>query len=97
MTFYEKPGDLRAACRSGEYDGPTSGHAQGFVQANMVILPAADAAEFKQFCANNPKPCRYWRSSSPATRNRKTARPAPTCAATCRSTGCSVMACRSAT
>jgi uncharacterized protein YcsI (UPF0317 family) len=57
MTFYDQPGDLRAACRSGEYDGPTSGHAQGFVQANMVILPAADVGEFKQFCANNPKPC----------------------------------------
>ena len=57
MTFYDQPRDLRAACRSGAYDGPTSGHAQGFVQANMVILPAADAEEFKQFCARNPKPC----------------------------------------
>ena len=57
MTFYEKPTDLRAACRTGDYDGPTSGHAQGYVQANMVILPAADAAEFRQFCENNPKPC----------------------------------------
>ncbi|MAI49778.1 MAG: DUF1445 domain-containing protein [Rhodospirillaceae bacterium] len=57
MTFYKKPGDLRAACRSGDYDGPTSGHAQGYVQANMVILPGTDAAEFKEFCANNPKPC----------------------------------------
>jgi uncharacterized protein YcsI (UPF0317 family) len=57
MSFFENPRDLRAACRSGEYDGPTSGHARGFVQANMVILPEADAAEFQQFCANNPKPC----------------------------------------
>ena len=57
MTFYDQPRDLRAACRSGDYDGPTSGHAQGFVQANMVILPAADAEEFRKFCARNPKPC----------------------------------------
>ena len=57
MTFYETPGDLRAACRVGDYDGPTSGHARGYVQANMVILSAADAEDFRQFCARNPKPC----------------------------------------
>lgn len=57
MSFFEKPGELRAACRTGDYDGPTSGHAPGFVQANMVILPAADAEEFRQFCERNPKPC----------------------------------------
>lgn len=27
------------------------------MQANLVILPAALAGEFRQFCANNPKPC----------------------------------------
>ena len=54
---FEKPGDLRAACRSGAYDGPTSGHAQGYVQANMVILPTADAEDFRLFCERNPKPC----------------------------------------
>ena len=57
MDFFQTPTELRAACRSGAYDGPTSGHAQGFVQANMVILPAADAADFTEFCRRNPKPC----------------------------------------
>ncbi len=49
--------ELRAACRSGAYSGPTSGHARGHVQANMVILPAADAKSFARFCERNPKPC----------------------------------------
>ena len=57
MDFFRTPAELRAACRSGAYDGPTSGHARGFVQANMVILPAADAADFAEFCRRNPKPC----------------------------------------
>jgi uncharacterized protein YcsI (UPF0317 family) len=54
---FATPGDLRTACRTGAYDGPTSGHAPGFVQANMVILPAADAEDFRLFCERNPKPC----------------------------------------
>jgi uncharacterized protein YcsI (UPF0317 family) len=49
--------ELRRRCRDGSYDGPTSGHALGKVQANMVILPKADADEFAEFCAKNPQPC----------------------------------------
>lgn len=48
---------LRAGCRDGSFDGPTSGHALGRVQANMVILPADFAAEFRDFCGRNSKPC----------------------------------------
>ena len=51
------PATLRAACRDGRFDGPTSGLARGFVQANMVILPADYAEEFAAFCAANPQPC----------------------------------------
>ena len=54
---FAQPAALRAACRAGDYDGPTSGHAQGYVQANMVILSAGDAEDFRQFCERNPKPC----------------------------------------
>tara|TARA_B100000686_G_C16783152_1_gene973356 strand:+ start:2420 stop:3202 length:783 start_codon:yes stop_codon:yes gene_type:complete len=57
MTIFNEPRALRAACRLGDYDGPTSGHAQGYVQANMVILRASDAEEFNVFCERNPKPC----------------------------------------
>ncbi len=48
---------LRAACRDGSFDGPTSGKCPGFVQANMVILPAQDAKDFAEFCRLNPVPC----------------------------------------
>ena len=49
--------DLRSGCRDGSFDGPTSGHALGRLQANMVILPADFAAEFRDFCDRNPQPC----------------------------------------
>ena len=51
------PAELRRLCREGLYDGPTSGHAPGHVQANMVILPAADAEDFAAYCGRNPRPC----------------------------------------
>jgi uncharacterized protein YcsI (UPF0317 family) len=51
------PMGVRRAARSGALDGPTSGHANGFVQGNLVILPAAMADEFLRFCQLNPKPC----------------------------------------
>ena len=54
---FATPAELRAAARTGAFAGPTSGHAPGFVQANMVILPAADAEEFRLFCERNPQPC----------------------------------------
>ncbi|HJT34616.1 MAG TPA: putative hydro-lyase [Pirellulales bacterium] len=48
---------LRAAIRSGKHTGPTAGLAPGFAQANVVILPARDAADFAEFCRLNPRPC----------------------------------------
>jgi uncharacterized protein YcsI (UPF0317 family) len=49
--------DVRLACRSGEITGQTSGLADGFAQANLVILPRSEAADFLLFCQRNPKPC----------------------------------------
>ena len=49
--------DARARIRAGEHTGPTSGLAPGFAQANLVVLPAADALDFLRFCVRNPKPC----------------------------------------
>ena len=46
----------RAVAREG-YTGPTGHLARGFVQANIVILPAEHAAAFLLFCTLNPKPC----------------------------------------
>ena len=51
------PVAFRLLCRTGGFAGPSSGHAPGHVQANMVILPAAEAADFAVFCARNPGPC----------------------------------------
>jgi uncharacterized protein YcsI (UPF0317 family) len=49
--------DARARIRIGEHTGPTSGLAPGYVQANLVVLPADDALDFARFCVRNPKPC----------------------------------------
>lgn len=47
------PRELRAACRTGGYDGLTSGLAPGYLQGNLVILPAWAADEFEAFCHAN--------------------------------------------
>lgn len=59
------PAALRARIRAGEHTGNTSGLAPGFVQCNIVILPADWAADFLGFCQRNPKPCPLV-ASSPA-------------------------------
>jgi uncharacterized protein YcsI (UPF0317 family) len=49
--------ELRLAIRSAQWTGPTAGLARGFVQANLVILPADEATEFAEFCRLNPRAC----------------------------------------
>ncbi|MBE2314874.1 putative hydro-lyase [Solirubrobacter sp. CPCC 204708] len=51
------PAEVRAAIRAGELDGPTAALAPGFSQANLVVLPEADAFDFLRFCVANPRPC----------------------------------------
>jgi len=51
------PDQIRKRCRAGTWTTQTSGQAQSFAQANLVILPRDDAEEFRQFCELNPKPC----------------------------------------
>ena len=48
---------LRSAIRAGRYAGHTAGLGRGYLQANLVILPAALALDFMRFCQRNPKPC----------------------------------------
>jgi len=48
---------VRLDARNGTLNQPTAGLARGFVQANLVILPAEDAMDFLVFCQRNPKPC----------------------------------------
>ena len=51
------PYQLREKIRSGNWTGPTSGAATGYIQANLVMLPKDAAFEFLLFCVRNPKPC----------------------------------------
>lgn len=51
------PEELRARCRTGRFRRPTAGFARGYVQANLVVLPADWAEDFRLFCERNPKPC----------------------------------------
>ena len=57
MSTTLSPQALRLNIRSGKHSGNTSGFAPGFVQCNIVILPADLAGDFRRFCQLNPKPC----------------------------------------
>lgn len=48
---------IRALIRSGEMTGQTAGLANGYLQANLVILPEQYALDFARYCQRNPKPC----------------------------------------
>ena len=51
------PRELRNIIRQGEWTRPTAGLAPNYVQANLVILPQAQAFDFLLFCQRNPRPC----------------------------------------
>ena len=67
-VIHDDPAALRQSCRSGEFDRPTAGHAPGHVQANLMIVPQADAFDFLLFCQRNPKPCPLIEVTSPGAR-----------------------------
>ena len=56
-SLYSQPQLLRQAAREGRFKEATSGHAPGFLQANLMIVPQAYAFDFLLFCQRNPKPC----------------------------------------
>ncbi|MHB8991806.1 MAG: putative hydro-lyase [Chloroflexota bacterium] len=51
------PQQLWEAIRKGEFPKGTAGVCDGYVQANLAILPKALAFDFLLFCHRNPKPC----------------------------------------
>lgn len=51
------PQALRRLIRSGAHQGPTAGLGGDALQGNLVILPAAEAADFLRYCQQNPRPC----------------------------------------
>jgi uncharacterized protein YcsI (UPF0317 family) len=52
-----KPQAARQMMRENRWQKPTSGMANGYTQANLVVLPQSLAFEFLLFCQRNPKPC----------------------------------------
>jgi uncharacterized protein YcsI (UPF0317 family) len=51
------PHELRQAIRAGHFRGLTTGHAPGYVQANLAIVPFEAAEEFVAFCRANARAC----------------------------------------
>ena len=51
------PRDIRADIRNRRLTGTTAGLGQNHVQANLAILPRAQAYDFLLFCQRNPRPC----------------------------------------
>ena len=83
------PEQARAAFRDGLVR-PTCGIAQGYAQANLMILPKEQAFDFLLFAQRNPKPCPLLEVMEPAHRTRTA--PAPTSVPTCRCTACGSVA-----
>lgn len=52
-----QPAAIRQLIREGKWKKQTSGLANGYTQANLVILPQKYAYDFLLFCQRNPKPC----------------------------------------
>lgn len=49
--------EQRSAIRCGDYRAHTAGLGQGYLQANLAIMPEAYALDFMRYCQRNPKPC----------------------------------------
>ncbi|WP_145905043.1 putative hydro-lyase [Kitasatospora viridis] len=58
------PARARAEFRAG-LSVPTAGLAPGYVQANLLVVPADWAADFRLFAARNPRPCPVLEEAAP--------------------------------
>jgi len=59
------PREMRARIRRGDWTGPTVGCSDGYVQANLVVLPQRLAGDFLLFCERNPGPCPLLEATRP--------------------------------
>ena len=57
LLTFDSPAKLRRAARTGDFKRDTAGQAPGRIQANLMIVPKAQAFDFLLFCQRNPKPC----------------------------------------
>lgn len=51
------PDQIRRACREQGWTGSTGGLAPGYLQTNVVIVPASEAVSFLSFAQRNPRAC----------------------------------------
>ncbi len=65
------PTEIRKLIRKGEFSSSTEGCADGYAQANLVILPEKNAFDFFLFCHRNPKPCPVLEVTEPGDYNLK--------------------------
>ena len=65
VTPHLTPRNLRRAAWQERFSGLTTGLAPGYVQANLTILPAADADDFVVFCKANAMACPVLAVSEP--------------------------------
>lgn len=56
-TLSLSPREARLLFRSGQYTGYTSSFCEGYIQANLCILPEKYALDFATYCHRNPKAC----------------------------------------
>jgi uncharacterized protein YcsI (UPF0317 family) len=49
--------EVRATIRAGLWRRPTPALAEGYVQANLVVLPSRFADDFRDFCSRNSQAC----------------------------------------
>jgi uncharacterized protein YcsI (UPF0317 family) len=59
------PSEFRRKVRAGKHDGPTAGYCEGYVQANLMILPQQYANDLERFCNLNPRACPLLAVSEP--------------------------------
>lgn len=69
------PKEMREKIRAGKWRGPTAGCSDGYVQANLVVLPRPLAYDFLLFCQRNPKPCPLLEVTDPGNPEPKTTAP----------------------
>ena len=58
MSTDDRPArEIRRDIRHGKLTGVSAGLGRNYVQANLAVLPRAQAYDFLLFCQRNPRPC----------------------------------------
>ncbi len=63
-----EPPAVRRLFRENSLVRPTAGMCAGYAQCNLLVLPKAEAADFREFARKNPFPCPVLEESAPGAR-----------------------------